>query len=113
MRRSMDRENLVASFYSSAAAGDKGAALKLIGIYNDHIELVARSLQSSFRTRIEMEDLVQEGVLGLLIAVKTDSLRPKSYSCSRWIKEKIHDAIFALIHAETKVPDSGWAPREL
>ncbi len=101
------------SLYSLAVAGDKAASLKLIGIYNGHIRFVAMSLQATFRTRIEMEDLVQEGVLGLLTAIKKDSLRPKAQSCSEWIEENIHSAIFALIHSEIKVPDSGWAPREL
>lgn len=103
----------IPALYALAANHDKAAALKLIGLYNNYIKETAINLRSKYRVRAEIEDLVQEGVCGLLDSLKTLEMNLSFPTYSAWIEKNIKSAIAGMIHAELQAKGIDRAPDEL
>lgn len=99
--------------YASAANGDKASALKLIGLYNDYITIVARNLQSKYGVHVAMEDLAQEGACGLLSSLKNFDLISGHAPYAAWIEKNIKAAIARRIYDELKARGVERVPDEL
>ncbi len=105
----------VAELYSRAANTqyDKKtrgeATAKLVELYKDYILAVAKSLQEEYKTRIELEELAQEGGVGLLESLRSLELDSECRTYAAWIEKNIQRAIRSRILTELETPGSGRA----
>lgn len=103
----------IPSLYSLAANGDQAAEFRLVMLYKDYIKALAENFQEKYETTLEMEDLLQEGVIGILNSLKLLSLSLDCPTYAGWIEENIKKEILRRIFSEMRIPDSRRAPHDL
>ena len=115
MREAKTPQGDIPLLYSSAANTqyDRKTRMeysaKLAELYKDYILAVAKNLQEEYQTRIELEELTQEGVVGLLESLRSLELNNECRTYAAWIEKNIQRAIRGRISAELKTPGSeGW-----
>ncbi len=92
----------IPSLYSLAAQGDGDAKVELIRLYQNYVKDTADNLQAEHKTRIEADDLLQEGTLGILNSLRSLSLDSQCPTYAAWIEKNIYAALLERIRSELR-----------
>ncbi len=92
----------IPSLYSLAANGDSGVMAQLFDLYKEFIGVTADNFQIEYKTRIDTEDLLQEGALGILNSLQSIQLNSDCPTYAAWIEKNIRAALLERIQSESR-----------
>ncbi len=90
-------ENTIRELCEKIVAGEKGLTNHLVGLFLDRVVEIAEGFENE---AMPMEDLIQEGNLGLLMGIQDLSEKQEELSYEKFLEEKVYDAIMAAVKEE-------------